>query len=166
MTEARLGYYLRNAAEFGQRAAIGMNFLRFGITGVAFAAPDGAIATYVAQAAYDAPENARLAAHYALLCPSQIESVAQTPPDLPAPKDLWQVIYDAAANEGSILHDDTVSAIERAVATEMERLATPPALLITDGPATGWRFPDCPLRQCADRSVCESSTQRGCIHVP
>ncbi len=34
-------------------------------------------------------------------------------------KDLWQVIYDAAANEGSILHDDTVSAIERAMEAKL-----------------------------------------------
>lgn len=30
-------------------------------------------------------------------------------------QDLWQAIYDAAANEGTILHDDTVSAIERGI---------------------------------------------------
>ncbi len=45
-------------------------------------------------------------------------------------EQLWQAIYDAAADEGSILHDDTVTAIANRVAD----LAALPA-----GPETGDR---------------------------
>ncbi len=65
----------------------------------------------------------------------QRSTPAAVPVSAPPALDLWHVIYEAAAEEGSILHDDTVSAIEKAVRfaharTEAQIRGLPKRLLV------------------------------------